>query len=56
MMQNADLPMDFADAAIVAAAEHSRTEKVFTLDRRDFTTYRITRGYHQIPFTIIGDT
>ena len=55
MMQYADLPMDFADASIVAAAEHSGTEKVFTLDRRDFTTYRITRGYHQVPFLIVGD-
>ena len=55
MIRYADLPMDFADASIVSAAEHSRTDKVFTLDRRDFTTYRIRRGYHQIPFTIIGD-
>ncbi len=55
MIQYADLPMDFADASIVSAAEHSRTDKVFTLDRRDFTTYRIRRGYHQVPFTIIGD-
>ena len=25
------------------------------LFNRHFTTYRIQRGYHQIPFTIIGD-
>ncbi len=55
MIQYADLPMDFADASIVIAAEHSGTDKVFTLDRRDFTTYRIRRGYHRIPFTFIGD-
>ena len=54
MIQYADLPMDFADAALVAAAERSRTDKVFTLDRKHFTTYRIRRGYHRIPFTIVG--
>ena len=55
MIQYADLPMDFADASIVSAAEHTGADRVFTLDRRDFTTYRIRRGYHQIPFTMIGD-
>ena len=55
MMRYADLPMDFADASIVAAAEQTRSDKVFTLDRRDFNTYRIRRGYHRVPFTIIGD-
>ena len=30
MLQYADTPMDFADASIVCAAEHTRTEKVFT--------------------------
>ena len=55
MLQYADTPMDFADASIVSAAEHFETRKVFTLDRGDFATYRIRRGYHQIPFTIIGD-
>lgn len=46
--------MDLADASIVGAAEHFETGKVFTLDRGDFATYRIRRGYHQLPFTIIG--
>ena len=55
MLQYADIPMDLADASIVCAAEHTRTEKVFTVDRRDFTTYRIRRGYHQVPFKIVGD-
>lgn len=55
MNQYADRPMDFADASIVAAAERNRTDKVFTLDRRDFDAYRIRRGYHRIPFTIVGD-
>ena len=55
MIQYADLPMDFADASLVSAAEHSRSDKVFTLDYKHFTTYRIRRGYHRIPFTFIGD-
>ena len=55
MLQYADTPMDFADASIVCAAEHTRAEKVFTTDRNDFATYRIRRGYHQLPFKIVGD-
>ena len=55
MLRYADSPMDFADASIVSAAEEVGTNTVFTLDYRHFTTYRIQRGYHQIPFTIIGD-
>ncbi len=55
MMRYADLPMDFADASIVAAAEQTRSDKVFTLGGRGFATYRIRRGYHRVPFTIIGD-
>ena len=55
MIQCADIPMDFADASIVSAAEQSGTDRVFTLDHKHFTTYRIRRGYHQVPFTMIGD-
>ena len=55
MLRYMDSPMDFADASIVSAAEEVGTNKVFTLDYRHFATYRIQRGYHQIPFTIIGD-
>jgi hypothetical protein len=56
MIQYSDIPMDFADATIVSAAEQLGTDKVFTLDFKHFTTYRIRRGYHRVPFTIIGDT
>ena len=38
-----DLPMDFADATLVALAEEVGTRHVFTLDRRGFRTYRIGR-------------
>lgn len=55
MLRYADLPMDLADASIVSAAEEVGTKSVFTLDYKHFATYRIRRGYHQIPFTIIGD-
>lgn len=39
-----DHPMDLADASLVAAAEHFRTQRVFSLDRADFTTYRARLG------------
>ena len=55
MLQYADLSMDFADASIVSTAEEVGTRTVFTLDYKHFATYRIRRGYHRIPFTIIGD-
>lgn len=35
-----DLPMDFADAVLVALAEESKIKTVFTLDRRGFQVYR----------------
>ncbi len=36
-----DVPMDFADATLVALAEALETEQVFTLDRRGFSIYRL---------------
>ena len=36
-----DVPMDFADATLVALAEELDTAQVFTLDRRGFSTYRL---------------
>lgn len=36
-----DLPMDFADATLVALAEDLQSDQVFTLDRRGFTAYRM---------------
>lgn len=40
MQKYRDLPMDFADAALVHVAEHEKIRRVFTLDRRDFMIYR----------------
>ena len=38
-----DVPMDFADATLVTLGEELETERVFTLDRRGFSTYRLNR-------------
>jgi len=40
MQKYRDLPMDFADAALVTVAEREGITRVFTLDRRDFEVYR----------------
>lgn len=40
MTQYSTLPMDFADASLVVAAERLNLRRVFTLDRRDFLLYR----------------
>lgn len=37
----ADLPMDFADATLVALAEELGSNVVFTIDRTDFSIYRL---------------
>lgn len=39
--QYASLPMDYADATLVALAEEVATDMVFTTDRRDFGVYRL---------------
>lgn len=40
MKKYKDLPMDLADAALVAVAERGKIRCIFTLDRRDFEIYR----------------
>jgi len=52
MEQFADHPMDLADASLVAAAEALNTRKVFTIDRRDFETYRVRKGHRHYPMEI----
>jgi predicted nucleic acid-binding protein len=42
MEKYADLPMDFADAALVCAAERSGVTHILTLDRH-FTVYRLPK-------------
>lgn len=47
----ADIPMDFADATLVALAEEIGLERVFSLDRRGFSAYRPEgrRAFHLMP-------
>jgi predicted nucleic acid-binding protein len=54
MEQYADHPMDLADASLIAAAEAIATTKVFTIDRRDFQTYRIRRGHRSVKVDLVG--
>jgi len=51
MKKYRDLPMDLADAALVAVAERERITRVFTLDRRDFNVYKPAgmKGFQIIP-------
>ncbi len=44
MNRYADLPMDFADASLVAIADALKIGIVFTTDRKGFRTYRRSRG------------
>jgi len=54
MEHYADHPMDLADTSLVTAAEHLRTTRVFTLDRRDFATYRARIGRSRKAFTLLS--
>jgi len=51
MKRYRDLPMDLADAALVAVAERERIRRIFTLDQRDFRVYRPAKLGR---FTIVG--
>ena len=46
-----DVPMDYADATLVALGEELGTHLVFTLDRRGFSTYRLNgrKTFQMIP-------
>jgi predicted nucleic acid-binding protein len=41
MRQYRDLPMDLADATLVAVGEKIEASIVFTLDHKDFSIYRL---------------
>lgn len=41
MKQYQNLPMDLADASLVAVADFLRIFKIFTLDHKDFSIYRL---------------
>ena len=40
MQKYADLPMDLADASLVVLAENLGHGRIFSVDQRDFNTYR----------------
>jgi uncharacterized protein len=42
MKKYRDLPMDLADGTLVAIAEQKGIEKIFTLDHKDFSVYRLS--------------
>ncbi len=52
LVKYADLPMDFADATLVALAEELNSPLVFTTDRTDFAVYRLK---DRKPFRILPE-
>jgi hypothetical protein len=53
MIHYADHPMDLADASLVVSAEVLNLNKIFTIDRNDFTAYRIKRGHRYHRFHVL---
>jgi hypothetical protein len=41
MQKYGDLPMDLADAALIRVAEREGIRTIFTVDRKDFSVYRL---------------
>jgi predicted nucleic acid-binding protein len=54
MATYADTPMDLADASLITAAERENLLKVFTVDRKGFSAYRIKRGHRYREFQVIS--
>lgn len=54
MAQYRDLPMDFADATLLASAEALDMRRIFTLDFSDFGVYRVRRGHRLYALEIAG--
>jgi len=52
MEKYSDLPMDLADGTLVVLAESQKIKKVFTLDHKDFKTYKPARIKY---FTLLPD-
>ena len=51
MWKYRDRSMDFADAALVRVAERDGIDTIFTVDRRDFSVYRLSgrRRFRIVP-------
>jgi len=54
MRRYANVPMDFADASLVVAAETLGTRKIFTIDRKDFPVYHLRRGHRRFAFEMLA--
>ena len=54
MVRYADHPMDLADASLVVLAETLKQRRIFTIDRGDFTTYRIRHGHPHLSFEVLS--
>ncbi len=54
MESYADHPMDLADASPIVAAEALGKRKIFTVDRKDFATYRVRRGHRPFEIEIVS--
>lgn len=54
MEKYVDLPMDFADATLLALAERHGTGKVFTLDFQDFRIYQFKKGHRNCSLELLG--
>lgn len=50
MTKYSDLPMDYADATLVALAQDTEISTIATLDRKDFSIYRLSAAKQ---FTIV---
>jgi hypothetical protein len=46
MAKYEDVPMDLADATLVAVAENLKQRRIFTVDRTDFSIYRLNGRTH----------
>lgn len=55
MRKYRDQPMDFADASLVQVADRLGLSEMFTLDRRDFGVYRLSRNRAFRVVPTIGD-
>lgn len=46
MAKYENVPMDLADATLVAVAEHLKQRRIFTVDHTDFSIYRLNGRSH----------
>lgn len=54
MEQYRDHAMGLADASLIAVAESLPTLKLFTLDRKEFSIYRVRRGHQHVAVEMVS--